>query len=324
MKTLVTLLFIVGFSDCFLKAQSSQFFPDEMVVTSTVLTLRDAPSANGKKVVSLNRGSLVQFIEAWNDGEYVQIDTTGPYAPWYKVRYQDKIGYAFGADLSGTTVLAYEGDMVEEIAPLQWFGVYERDSFADEIRPISLKAAEEYNEVYESTIKILKTNQKDVSKFIIGVLKPLKPGYAGPLGMFHVGDFSVSDALFPGSTLSIYPGQELNDTLFKPSWQLAATGCARFENDFVQVSDYKLFLVDYYPEVARRQDLSQWVQTELPEISPSVSLLWYGDLDGDNKPDAIIQDCPYESGCRASLFLSSKAKPGEYLRKVCEHFWPGD
>ena len=38
----------------------------------------------------------------------------------------------------------------------------------------------------------------------------------------------------------------------------------------------------------------------------------------DGKPDALLDDCPYEMGCRDALFLSSKAKPGEYLRKVCE------
>ncbi len=60
------------------------------------------------------------------------------------------------------------------------------------------------------------------------------------------------------------------------------------------------------------------------DISPMVDVLWFGDIDHDNKSDMILQDCPYEVGCRASLFLSSKAHKGELLRKVSEHFWPGD
>jgi hypothetical protein len=323
MKTSVLLL-ILSLPALGAPAQSSQFYPEEMVVSASSLNLRETPDKNGKKVASLSRGAIVQFVEAVNDGEYVQVDTSGPYAPWYKVRYQDKVGYVFGAYVSGTMVLLYEGDFVDNLPPLQWYGIYQRDSFADEIRAITVSVKEEYNEVYESKIKILKTNQKEASKCIIGSLKPLKAGYAGPLGMYHVSDFGVSDALYPGAQMTIYPGQEIYDTLIKPSWQLAATGCARFENDFVQVTDYRLFVVDYYPESPKKQELTQWVRTELPEVSPAVSLLWYGDVDGDNKPDAIIQDCPYETGCRASLFLSSRARAGEYLRKVCEHFWPGD
>jgi hypothetical protein len=178
--------------------------------------------------------------------------------------------------------------------------------------------------MFGAKMKTLKTNQKDPSKFLIGTTGALKKGYAGPLGVYHVGDFYTADGLFPGAMLSIYPGQEVNDTTMKPTWQLAATGCARFDDDYIHVSDYRLFLLDYEFQPAHRQDLSHWVQTEMPDISPNVSLLWYGDLDMDNKPDVIIQDCPYESGCRASLYLSSKAKPGEYLHKVCEHFWPGE
>jgi hypothetical protein len=55
-----------------------------------------------------------------------------------------------------------------------------------------------------------------------------------------------------------------------------------------------------------------------------LELLWFGDIDRDDKPDIILQDCPYAGGCRASLYLSSRAKPDELLHKVCEHFWPGN
>jgi len=307
-----------------LSAQSTPFFPEEMIVTASSLNLREAPDVNAKKVVGLARGTVVQFVEAWNNGEYVQLDTSSLYAPWLKVRYKDKTGYAFGAYLSGTYFLAYEDNIVENIPPLQWYGVYQRDSFADELRKVDLRTEDVYNEMYDMQVKMIKTNQKETSKFLVGTIAPLKQGYAGPLGMFNVGDFYMADGLYPGSVLSIYPGQEVTDTTLKPTYQLAATGCARMENDFVLVSDYKLFLVDYAPQPAKMQDLSGWVRTEMAEISPNVSLLWYGDLDMDNKPDAIIQDCPYEAGCRASLFLSSKALPGEYLHKVCEHFWPGE
>jgi hypothetical protein len=305
-------------------AQYTPFFPDEMIVTASALIMRETPDQNGKKMTSLPRGTVVEYLEAYNHGEFVQLDTAGAFAPWLKVRYKDKTGYVFGAFLSGTYALAYEDDILEDVPPLQWYGVYKRDSFSDEVRKIDLRITEEFNEMFGEKMKTLKTNQKDPSKFLVGSLNPMKQGYAGPLGVYHVGDFYTADGLFPGAILSIYPGQEVNDTTMKPTWQLAATGCARFTDDFIQVSDYRLILLDYEFQPAHRQDLTHWLQTEMPDISPNVSLVWYGDLDKDNKPDVIIQDCPYEAGCRASLYLSSKAKPGEYLHKVCEHFWPGE
>jgi hypothetical protein len=178
--------------------------------------------------------------------------------------------------------------------------------------------------MYGTKVKLLKTDQKGTSKFLIGTTATLRTGYAGPLGSYKIGDFYMADGLFPGSQLSVYPGQEPNDTTFKAAYQLAAVGCAQFDNDVVQIRDYHLYLLDYGPQPAARQDLTPWVTPETPDQSPSVSLLWYGDLDMDNKPDVILQDCPFEAGCRASLFLSSKAGKGGYLKKVCEHFWPGE
>lgn len=303
-----------------------------MVVTASTLIMREAPDQNSKKITGIPRGSVVHYLEAYNHGEFVQLDTSlAQYAPWLKVQFKDKTGYVYGAFLSGTYFLAYEDDVIDEVPPLQWYGVYARDSFSDEIRKIDLRVTEEFSELYGSKVKTLKTNQKQTSKFLIGTIVPLKTGYAGPLGMYHIGDMYTANVLNPGAMVSIYPGQDGIDTTGLettgapiPTYLLAATGCAKFDNDFVSVSDYRLFLIDYEFQPSHRQDLSPWVQTETPEVSPNVSLLWYGDLDMDNKPDLIIQDCPYEAGCRTSLFLSSKAKPGEYLHKVAEHFWPGE
>ena len=316
-------------------AQSS-FFPDEMVVTATSLNLRESPDINGKKITSLARGTVVQFVEAHNNGQWVQADTTkpdSPFGPWLKVRNDNKTGWVFGAHLTGTIALYHEEDMLwteDPLPPLNWYGVYTRDSFADELRKIEVSVATEYSEMYGVDIKVLKTNQKDRSKFIIGNLKPMKTGYAGSLGIYEVRDLYLSGDLAPGSTLSIHPGSDYNnplDTIIKPSYIFAVTGCASLDNSEylnVQVTDYRLTLLDYATMPPQRQDLTPWVRPEIEGNNPNVRLSWYGDIDMDGRPDALIDDCPYEMGCRDALFLSSKAKAGEFLRKVCEHVWPGD
>lgn len=319
-------LYFLSLTD--LSAQSGgYFYPEQMLVTSNALNMRDVPDINGKKIATLTRGTVVEYIEAYRDNEYVQADTlnpNSPYGAWLKVRSGNQTGYAFSTYLSGTYVLEYENDFVESLPPMQWYAVYARDSFADELRRITPRIEDEYNEMYGQKMKVLKTNQKEVSKFIIGVLSPLTTGYCGGLGSLDMNMTYMTTFLGPGSQMGIYPGNDLNDTLIKPSYGLAATGCARLVDNNVLVDNYKLTLLDYTNEMVYQQDLTPWVKPALAEISPNVQLLWFGDVDHDNKPDAIIQDCPYEIGCRASLFLSSKAKRGERLHKVAEHFWPGD
>ncbi len=324
-------LFLASFLAFQISAQNSVvFFPEELVVTANTLNLREAPDANSKKVASLPQGTLLQFIESWNNGQYTQTDTTdenAPYGRWLKVRNKNNVGWVFDTYVSGTIELFYENSPqfdMKGIPPLFWYGVYARDSFADELRKIQVRLAEEQNEFYGGTIKLLKTNQNDPSKFLIASQAPLTTGYCGPLGVFDLNAMFFSKSLGPGSQLSIYPGNDTNDTIMKPTYGLAGTGCATLENNFVRITDYKLTLLDYASDPITTQSLSEWVRPEIPEVNPTVDLLWFGDLDHDNKPDAIIQDCPYEVSCRASLFLSSKARPGEYLRKACEFYWPGD
>jgi hypothetical protein len=312
------------------RGQSTPYFPDEMTVTANSLNMRELPDKNSKKVASLTQGAVVQFVEAYNNGEYMQADTTdpeSPYAPWLKVRFDGKSGWVFGAYVTSATGLFYENDFTFDNQPLPslyWYGVYARDSFADEIRKVSVRQVEEMNEIFGTNVTVLKTNQSDKSKFLLASATPLQTGYCGSLGVFNLSDFYVSRSLGPGGQFVIYPGNDMNDTLVKPSYGLAATGCATLESSYVQVNDYKLTLLDFTSEPPARQDMTPWVKTENIEMSPMVEILWFGDIDHDNKPDMILQDCPYEVGCRASLFLSTKAKKGEFLRKVSEHFWPGE
>lgn len=325
-----TLLFLFLLTTRLAAQDTPPFFPEEMIVTASSLNLRDAPDKNAKKVGTLTQGTVVQFLETYKNGEYMQADTTdpeSPYAPWIKVQYKGTTGWAFGAYLTGTIGLHYENDFFpegENLPPLQWFGVYARDSFADEVRRVQVRLADEFNEFFQTQMRVLKTNQSEPSKFLIASLAPFPTGYCGPLGHFEIGEMYFSKSLNPGGQLSIYPGNDMNDTLLRPTYGIAATGCAQLENTYVRVTDYQLRLIDFSQEPVQYQDLTRWVKPDVPDASPSVDLLWFGDLDRDGKPDAIINDCPYEVGCRASLFLSSKAKPGAFLHKVCEHFWPGD
>lgn len=310
--------------------QVTPFFSDEMVVTASALNLREAPDKDARKIASLPRGSLLQFVEAWNNGEFVQADTTDPestYAPWLKVRANGKTGWVFGAWVAPATGIYFESEPVFgdfTLPPGYWYGVYARDSFADEIRLISVHLEPGDSELYDASAKTLKTNQTQTSKFLIASTQPLKTGYCGPLGLLDAGSVYGDFHLAPGAQVPLYPGNDLNDTISKAYYALAATGCAHLEEAYVQISDYALYVLDYGTTPVTLQDISNLVKTDGEEFSPTVDVLWYGDIDHDGKPDLLLQDCPYDSGCRVSLFLSSKAQKGELLHKICEHFWPGE
>ncbi len=321
----VLLLFAISFSAV---AQDTPFVPEELIVTANSINLREEPNIYSKKLASVPRGAKMQFLEAHDNGTYVKADTLDPaeiYAPWYKVRYQNKTGYVYGAYVSGRFNLYFEGDYMETMpVGLHWYGVYARDSFADETRKIEVKVLEEYNEMYGYAAKFLRTNQTDVAKFLIATAEPLKTGYSGPTGIFDVNQYYGNNTMYPGATVVLHRGYDIKnaaDTLTSPSYVISALGCVEMRDNVTMFDNYRLLLYDYTEEKPFQQDITPWFKTAFIELNPTISLFWQGDLDQDGKPDAVFQDCPQEAGCRISLLLSSEAKGNMRLKKICETYF---
>ncbi|MEZ4940184.1 MAG: SH3 domain-containing protein [Saprospiraceae bacterium] len=298
------------------------FFPDDLVVSASALNLRDQPNKTGKVLEKLSRGSTLKFVTAANDGAYETVDDN--YGVWLRVQSgTGKTGYVFSTFVTGQFNLYLEGETPLDLLPEQsWYGLYARDSFSDELRAIQVRLATEYNSFREEDTQVLRTNQPDRAKFIIGTTSRLQPGPAGELGIFDPADFYFNDALAPGAMLALLPGSKPDDETPAPPCYLAATGCASLQDDeTIAFQDFKLTALLPRPDLPTiRQDLSPWFKTP-PGLNPNIRLWWFGDLDGDARPDAIIEDMPEEMGMRISLFLSSRARDGELLRKVCE-YWP--
>ncbi|MCC6413607.1 MAG: SH3 domain-containing protein [Saprospiraceae bacterium] len=328
MKTTISVLFLL-FTFLTAGAQDAPFVPEELIVTANSLNLREEPNINSKKLASIPRGAKMQFLEAHDNGAFVQTDTLdaeSPWAPWYKVRYQKQTGYVFGAHVSGRFNLYMEGDYMESMpVGLHWYGVYMRDSFADETRKIEVKVVDEYNEMYGAVSKFLRTNQPDVAKFLIATAEPLKTGFSGPTGVFDVNEYSGSKTMFPGATVVLHRGYDAKntaDTLTTPAYVVSALGCVDLRDNVTLFENYRLLLFDYTDaNTPVQQDITPWFKTAFIELYPTISLFWQGDLDQDGKPDAVFEDCPQEGGCRISLLLSSEAKGKDRLKKVCESYF---
>ena len=91
MKLFLQFFFFAGVALSTLTAQPEAFYPDELVVTASALNVRERPSKDAPKVMTLQRGDIVQFLEADNNNEYVEIDSA--WGAWLRVRFQSKSGY---------------------------------------------------------------------------------------------------------------------------------------------------------------------------------------------------------------------------------------
>ena len=305
-----------------LRAQSA-YFPEKMIVTADHLSVYAAPQPAAKVIETLKKGAVMTTKGVHQKGELAEVN--GQFAPWYAVTSPSgKNGYVFGADVTGDYNLHFEGEIVTgDLPELHWYGVFRRDSFSDELREVKVSVATAPSDFYGEMINVLKTDQRDTSKFLIATLEPLTEGYAGPLGITDSPGWFFDGELTPGAMLPVSAGQPDNDTIFGNTWYLVATGCAALKENFVEITGYQLQLMEMLPETNHLQDMTPWIACE-PGLNPVVQLLWYGDIDHDKKPDLVIHDCPFEMGCRTSLFLSSKAIKGALTQKVCEHFWHGD
>lgn len=305
------------------QAQSFVFTPEEVIVSALALNIRASPDVNADKVATATRGERLRVLEVYNDGEYFSVDDR--MAPWYKVSYKQQVGYVFGAYVQQAYQLLFENSFFSDDALLpecQWYGIYARDSFADELRPIRVRLEMTEDEVF-GQIQVVRTDQKDTSKFIIGSISPLRPGYAGPLGASSVNDLFISSELQPGAAIGIFAGSDFGEDRPKPIYSLVGSGCAELDDmAMLRFRDFRIQVIDYAPENPRLQDISGWlIPEDQSDFYPIISVIWYGDIDGDDSPDALIHDCPNEAGCRASLFLSSLARKGEFLRKATEYFF---
>lgn len=61
-----------------------------------------------------------------------------------------------------------------------------------------------------------------------------------------------------------------------------------------------------------------------PELRPAPSILWFGDIDRDGRPDLVLEDSMSEVAGEWTLYLSSNAPQGALVRRVTHIMGVGD
>lgn len=115
----------------------------------------------------------------------------------------------------------------------------------------------------------------------------------------------------------LYPGDSLQFSYGGADYVLFATGEQGKEKR--DVKNYKLYLSTTH---------NQQSQPQLLVAQPSfddrmIRLLFIGDLDGDNKPDLIIDTSPHYNMQKPTLYLSGAAGPDEITTPVAAHRFVG-
>jgi hypothetical protein len=82
-----------------------------------------------------------------------------------------------------------------------------------------------------------------------------------------------------------------------------------------EVYNYKLFIQ------AQKQDstLHQLIVAQPAFDDALITILWAGDLDGDQLPDLIIDTAAHYNAMSPTLFLSSEAEDTQLLKAVAIH-----
>lgn len=312
---------LLGFSQCF-HAQNT-VWPEQLEVTASSLKLRDKPSLDAKVLTSIPNGAVVDNLTQHGEDRPEWDNIDGIDAPWMKVRYKAQTGFAFGAYLKTDFYLFYENSVINYVPNVKnWYALFKTPK-GDELRKVLVYSAFDTVETDDRLHEMIRIDGSERSSFIIGTDKDLNTGIVGDYNLRHKQWGEQNDFRYeinPGKTvslMSLYETFQRSDAYF----ELAGTGSFDLGKQYLEQHDFKIWATqkpNYNSTYAITQDLTPFFDPR----ENSCTLKWWGDLDGDGKPDVIFGRCTTgEGGCTDYLFLSSKAKTGEIMHPAAAFYW---
>jgi len=243
---------------------------------------------------------------------------------WQRVQYNGVEGYMFDGffeemdsayDQFRDIRIMVEGYVCAPLnfdPALNWYGIYQTKTVDSLIKveiQISKRDSSNMEEMVNEGGGMIKTNRSVWSKslFLIGSKEPLNQSVAG-FGM----DTRVP-LLYPGQTYSFgVPERTGREVRCVNDLQLNAIGTVTDIRYCPELVNYRLRITDTRNNY-KTQDLTNDF-TYRGECG-MVHLYWFGDLDGDKKPDLLFS-ASSDNKNQVTLFLSSKAKKGDFVKKV--------
>jgi len=287
---------------------------EKQVVSRTGLNMREYPSINSRKIMTIPYGAIVEFIEEnrkdsigeykYNEGKMVK--EIPIVSSWNKVKYNQKEGYVFGAYL-------YKGEEKKRILPnelinkeyillmpgydcfnnfilgekFNWYGLYIENN-KQELRKVELSYV--VNESFTMMPLIIRTNEDENLKFIIGSKEELKEGRIDGIYDEDNWGWGIKEKR-----------EKLKQLELKNSFNL------------IEEEEGNLFKIE---KEGRIQILNKLYKEKM--LYPS-KILYEGDLNGDGKEDYIIMYG--EKAAEIILYLGKREfEEGKILEAVSIYF----
>lgn len=310
MKNLIG-VFLFCFLFVYCHAQS--YWPDEFSVMVSKLNMRETPSVNSRILTTLEWGDIV-YPATIDSLETQTCDTINNLSGcWWKVQHHNHTGYVFSPYLRQPYMLAYEDSYLGEIPKYRfWYGVYyDETKGAEYIKKIKPSLVEEENTTDDHRHTLLKTDQTAKSLFIIATFDSIPEK---EMGLFTRNDRigrKCSGTLDPGDIDYLY-SSSAESRITSESYVMYTTGTYIYKgNDILRTNiDIVIVGTTQYSKQKVVQNMKQYFGNK-----EAYSLEYFGDIDGDDRPDLIMSGSSTSSG-GTILFLSSRAKEGELLSPV--------
>jgi len=284
------------------------------VISKNGLNVRTEPDINSKTIMSIPYWENVKVCQEKYSTDTIN-DIVGN---WLKIADEDISGFVFnGFLIDADTILLKNKDiriLVENIfcAPpnfdpkLNWYGLYEHGKIDTLIKvdvTIRRITINEEGKLENNDI-IIETNNNKQAILLIGTKDTLTEKIAfWNNKVVHKSDF-------------LYPGEIFRIQGYHRTFELNAIGTVKDNIDcYKKFADYRLLLSERIGKSYPTQDLMKDI-TYRGECT-SLELKWCGKIDNDNIPDLILTTGSTQM-ITIYLFLSSKAKKNDFIKKVDE------
>lgn len=196
------------------------------------------------------------------------------------------------------------GDEVRSEAGSDWWGLYTTGNTSELKRvTVSITPANDpiMDDEGEATGKQVSANTAEVPLILF---KSLPEAKEGPLKTASLG----LNLPFPGQMISFNVGQDDEHV----AGHLAAYGTAIPSDAGPQINNYRITF--HHGGFSHGESPGQTI-FELEVVDPDsyLRVIWAGDLDGDNKLDLLLDLTTHYNLTIPTLFLSTKAGPGEFV-----------
>ena len=188
------------------------------------------------------------------------------------------------------------------VSTLNWYGLFQEDGKSF-LKKVNVKTKRIFDPIIDDEgektgCQVSVENKENCVVLISGI--NLTEG--------HIPSYSIAmKSPIPGDTITF---NSPNPT------SLYATGLKnKFSEEWHEIANLKLMVSTQINDSIRTQNIV--ANSRFNDRIPTI--LWVGDLDGDNQLDFLIDTSNHYNVSSPSLFLTSKAAPGTLLKCVAEH-----